>query len=111
MGAAVSCLSFVVHLHILTPSDDRGRAALSINLGSTCQTRVAPVVTKQVAKRRLTIAGAGRDAQAVVRRGRSGTVCARGADQTASRGRSASPLGGQEPQHSGVCPMLRQSPL
>src|SRR5437667_605764 len=40
----------------------------------------------------LTIAGAGRDAPVVVRRGRPRTVCARGADQAATCGRSASPL-------------------
>jgi ribosomal protein S27AE len=40
----------------------------------------------------LTIAGAGRDARVVLRRGRGKTVCARGATLAAVRGRSASPL-------------------
>ena len=43
--------------------------------------------------RRLTIPGAGRDTLVVMRRGRWKTVWARGADQAASAGCSASPLG------------------
>jgi len=37
--------------------------------------------------------GAGREAWVVVRRGRLGTVCARGADQAVVGDRSTSPLG------------------
>src|SRR5438477_13024542 len=43
---------------------------------------------------RLTIVGGGRDAPLVWRRGRLGTVCARGAHPTWSCGPSTSPLGG-----------------